>query len=280
MKKLVVFLILLLLLLLPGSSQAELDLDQEVIIIPDTHNDKPYVWDVQRNPREYKLVMDHIAPTVGTDSSFLFEIKSNSSVEINNMHVFITDEDLHTFAHVRPLKNAEGKYSFNFASPATGKFRFEIVFKAEGRWVNISKDIKLKGTTVQREAGVKHGDEDYAVKVKLYPKSFYAEHAGTFLYELSYKGEKLKDIEKMDGFDMQIAAWDEDLKEFIYATPKQNLGGPEVAVSLVFMRSGKHAVFAEFKHNGIIRKIDFVINVLHEWIIDENNIESLRPSDF
>ncbi len=93
-----------------------------------------------------------------------------------------------------------------------------------------------------------------------------------------YKGIPLKGLEKIDGFDMQVAAWDEDMKEFIYATPRQNLGGPEVAVSIVFMRPGKHAVFGEFKHNGVIRKVDLVVDVREEPKEDGGSIWDIKPS--
>ncbi len=69
------------------------------------------------------------------------------------------------------------------------------------------------------------------------------------------------------------------MKEFIYMTPKQTLGGPEVAVSVVFMRPGKHAVFTQFKHNGVVRTIDSVVNVLAEPPQNIGGIEKLKPSD-
>ena len=96
----------------------------------------------------------------------------------------------------------------------------------------------------------------------------------TILYEIMYKGAPLKGLEKIDGFDMQVASWDEDLKEFIFATPKQNLGGPEVAVSIVFMRPGKHAVFGEFKHKGVIRKVELVVGVQEEPKEDGGSIQN------
>jgi hypothetical protein len=258
---------------------ADLDLDKEVLVIPDTHNEKPYIWNVMRNPRGYELVMEYGGPASGLNDKFSFEVKRESSIKIGEMHVFITDEDLHTFVHILPVNNSEGKYLFNFDAPATGKYRFEVVFRTDTGWVNLRQDIRLKKASGKAEPASKPGDEDYGVKIKLYPKKIYADHVGTFLYEISYKGKPLKDIEKMDGSDIQVAAWDEDLKEFIYMTPKQNLGGPEVAVSIVFMRPGKHAVFAEFKHNGTIRRVDFVINVYREPSQDKGALPYLGPSE-
>jgi len=55
MKMLAIFLMLF----VPVSpSFGQLDLEQEVLIIPDTHDAKPYIWDVMRNPRGFHLVMD------------------------------------------------------------------------------------------------------------------------------------------------------------------------------------------------------------------------------
>ncbi|MFI5294307.1 MAG: hypothetical protein ACHQ0Y_04710 [Thermodesulfovibrionales bacterium] len=262
-----------------ATAGADLDLDKEVLVIPDTHNEKPYIWNVVRNPRGYELVMEYGGPATGLNDQFSFEVKRESSAKMDDMQVFITDEDLHTFAHVRPVISGAGKYSFNFAAPDAGKYRFEMVFRTDASWVNLRQDIRLKKAAGKVEPALKPGDEDYDVKVKLYPKKIYADHVGTFLYEISYKGKPLKDIEKIDGSDMQVAAWDEDLKEFIHMTPKQNLGGPDVAVSVVFTRPGKHAVFAEFRHNGITRRVDFVVNVYREPSQDKGSLPYLGPSE-
>jgi len=193
-------------------------------------------------------------------------------------HVFITDEDLHFYEHIRAVRDSGGKYTFKFTPPDTGKYRLEIVFETAGGWMDFRKDIKIKEGVRTRDSK-KTGDEGYQIKLKLIPGKAYAEHVVTFLYEITYKGKPLKGIEKMEGSDMHVAAWDEDLKEFIYATPKQNLGGPEVAVSFVFMKSGKHVVFAEFKDKGVVRKIDFVLNVFEEPREDRGAIFQIKPSD-
>lgn len=279
MKGMVISIFLMTVFALPISVWGALDLDKEVLIIPDTHNEKPYIWNVMRSPRGYELALEYGGPATGLNDQLSLEVKSESPTKMEDVHVFITDKDLHTFVHVRPIKKGEGKYSFKFDAPTTSKYRFEIVFKTDTEWVNLRKDVKLMKVPRNAEPASKPGDEDYSVKIKLYPKKIYADHVGTLLYEISYKGKPLNDIQKVEGVDMQVATWDEDLKEFIYMTPKQNLGGPEVAVSLVFMRPGKHAVFAEFKHNGVIRKIDSVLNVLEEPREDRGGSpEYMRPA--
>lgn len=265
---------LFLLFALVSPLHAELDLDQEVLIIPDTHNEKPYIWHVLRDPKDFELVMDSAGITAGNDTGYTFRIDRKQGGDISDLHVFITDGDLHAYKHIRPEAAGEG-YKFTYDAPGAGKYRFEVVFKTPKGWVNLRKDVRIKSSgRVEKES-----DEGYGVKVKLIPKKIYAEHVVTFLYEISRYGKPLKDLEKIDGVDMHAAAWDEDLKEFIYAVPKQNLGGPEVAVSFVFMRPGKHAVFAEFRHGGTVRKIDMVVDVREEPRNDANSIENTKPSD-
>lgn len=272
-------LMFLLLVVFISSVYAQLDLEQEVLIIPDTHNEKPYIWNVLRNPKDYDLSIEYDNTASGNDTEYTLTVRSKTDLKIDDIHVFIADHDLHEYAHIIPVKKNEGSYFFRYNAAVPGKYRIEIVFRTQKGWINLRKDIRIK-VNGKTESVKKQGDEDYHVSVKLIPKKAYAEHVVTFLYELNYKGIPLKDIEKIGGADMQVAAWDEDMKEFIYAVPRQNLGGPEVAVSFVFMLPGKHAVFAEFKHNGINRKVELVINVHEEPKIDESHIESLKPSEF
>jgi len=268
---------LLFLMLIPYAF-AELDLDKEVLVVPDMHNEKPYIWNVRTNPREYELIMETGKVTANEKHDFRFSVLSKEAEVISSPQVFITDDDLREYAHIIPEK-VDGQYLFSYQAPKAGRYRFEIVFRSLKGWVDLRKDIKISGDGKASGRVTIPGDEDYQIKVRLVPKKAYAEHVVTLLYDLSYKGAPLIGLEKMDGFDMHVAAWDEDLKEFLYITPKQNLGGPEVPVSIVFMRPGLHAVFAEFRHKGVVRKVEFVLNVLAEPKNDSSSIESLRPAD-
>ncbi len=205
------------LLILVSPAWAELDLDKEVMIIPDTHNEKPYVWHVERNPKGYELVLSADQGKVNGEQAVSFKIVSPSDIQIKDVHIFITGADLESYFHRKAVRAAD-EYRFTYRPSTAGKDRFEVVFQTQKGWVDLRKDVKIGGGIAT--ADKLPGDEDYQVKIKLIPKKAYAEHVVTFLYEILYKGKPLKALEKMDGFDMQVAAWDEDLKEFIYATPK------------------------------------------------------------
>jgi hypothetical protein len=269
--------LLLILFVLAPPAFGQLDLEQELLIIPDTHNEKPYIWHVQVNPRGYELVLPDGPLKAGEDEPYIFRILSPTGMPEGDVHVFITDDDLHVYAHRKAARTGDD-YRFTYQAPGPGKYRLEVVFKTPQGWTNLRKNIKIGGHAAPAADKIP-GDEDYQVKIKLIPKKAYAEHVVTLLYEIHYKGAPVSDLEKMEGFDMQVAAWDKDLKEFIYMTPKQNFGGPEVAVSIVFMRPGRHAVFAEFKHNGHVRQIETVMDVLAEPRSDVHSIENMKPSE-
>jgi hypothetical protein len=176
------------------------------------------------------------------------------------MHVFITEKELSTFRHIRPIFD-QGNYKFRYNPPWDGKYRFEIVFKASGKWIKRSIKIKFKGRNKDKFPDESLSDTGYNVKIKTIPEEIYANHVGTFIYEISYKGNPIQGIEKIDGFDMQVAAWSKSRRDFIYATPKQNFGGSEVAVNIVFPNSTEYTIFAEFKHNGILRRVKYNVDI-------------------
>ncbi|MFO0752053.1 MAG: hypothetical protein U0411_01840 [Thermodesulfovibrionales bacterium] len=253
----------LLMLFLPVAPlRAELDLEQEVLIIPDTHNEKPYIWDVTVNPKGYTLHMEPGKIAAGTETVFRFSIASKSTDTADDMHVFIADHDLNTFQHLRPVREYDG-YVFPYTASRPGLYRLEVVFRTPKGWVNLRKDINASGEGSAEEEK-KTGDADYRIEVELIPKKIYADHVGTLLFTFSHKGAPLKGLEKIEGADMQVAVWDKEMEEFLYIRPKQNFGGPQVAVSMVFTKPGTHTAFAEFRHKGVTRRVELLIPVYFE----------------
>lgn len=246
-------------LVFPSLLFAQLDLEQEVLIIPDTHDAEPYKWKTKWLTWGYDVRIEHGTLIAGNDSEFTFGIKAKTAV--TDVNVFITDKGLNVFKHLRP-DSENGKYKFIFNAPSQGEYRLEFIFKtAEDIWINLREDISVKEGVKTEIRSEEHND--YSVKVKLFPENVYAEHVVTLIYEISHRGVPVKYPEKIDGADMLIASWDKSRKEFICAGSRQNVNG-EIAVSIVFMKPGRHRVFAEFRHNGAVRVVQMDIDVLKE----------------
>jgi hypothetical protein len=251
---------------MPNTGRAQLDFEQEVIVIPEMHEVEPYIWRTSMNPWAYRLSLQYDKRAVaGNDIDFTFQIRSKTGESLSDMHVFITDKRLTTYRHVRPVLS-DGQYRMTYNPPWAGKYRFEIVFRAADEWIRLSKNVKIKGSNKEKMPDERLTDAGYSVKIIPIPEQIYADHVTTFIYEFRYNGEPLTGIEKLNGVDMQAAVWDETRRFFMYATPKQNPGRSDAAISMVFTSPREYTIFAEFKHNGKIQRIRHVIDVLEEKI--------------
>ena len=76
------------------------DLEKEIITIPDTHeNPEPYKWNVTRNPKNYgfSLKRDPAGP-------YILGLSMPDDLQIQEMHVFVTNKKLEFAHHVVPEK--------------------------------------------------------------------------------------------------------------------------------------------------------------------------------
>jgi len=112
----------------PSLLFAQLDLEQEVLVIPDTHDAEPYKWNKKWFTWGYDVHMEYGTLFAGNDSEFTFSIKAKTA--IHDVNVFITDKGLTVFKHLHP-ESENGKYKFIFNAPSQGKYRFEFVFKTD-----------------------------------------------------------------------------------------------------------------------------------------------------
>lgn len=112
------------------------------------------------------------------------------------------------------------------------------------------------------------GQAGYEVQIKQFPEKVYAKHTAAFVFEIRKNGEIVEDLESIDGAKIKVAAWRKgswfsSAGDFVYADSQGNESNLEAAVSLVFNESGKHRIFAEYRHQGVTRgiskEIDYVL---------------------
>ncbi len=238
------------------------DPEKETISIPDTHeNPEPYKWNVTLNPKDFGFSL-HRSP----DGRYNLVLDSTSDAKFEEIHLFVTNRKLEFAYHIIPDFIGKNTYNFAFLAPQKGKYRFETILKTEKGWINFRKDIKLARETEKMPP--KTLGPEYEVLIRTVPEKVYSDHITTFIYEIRYKGKPVTDLQKTGGVDMHLFTWNTtwlySLKEFNYLVPKQNFGGPEVVVSLVFSTPGKQVVFGEFSHLGKKKIIRYEVDVASE----------------
>lgn len=238
------------------------DFEKELISIPDTHeNPEPYNWKAEVNPDGYEILADTDSGNFAT-----FNINSPENIEIFELHVFVTPTKLQFANHLIPHRIADNKFSFEYEAPIKGKYRFEALLRTQDGWINLRRNFRLNQSAQNsQQAGI---GPEYEVIVKKVPAKIYADHIATLVFEIIHEGKPVTDLQQVEGSEMHLAGWNKSwivsLKEFNYAVSNQNLGGSEVAVSLVFRTPGKHIIFGEFSHLQKKHIIRYEVNVLLE----------------
>jgi hypothetical protein len=236
------------------------DLEQEILSIPDSHEKpEPYLWNATLNPKEFEFSLAR-----NSDGQFHVKIMPPNEINIQEIHVFVTNKKLEFAHHIIPEAAGPNTFEFDYLATQKDKYRFETIVKTEKGWINFREDMKLN----QEAEKTPQIGPDYEILIKTAPAKAYSDHVTTFIYEISHKGEPIRDLQKMGGVDMHLFSWNSawlfSLKEFNYRVPKQNFGGPEVAVSLVFKTPGRQVVFGEFSHLGKKRTVRYELNVASE----------------
>ncbi|MBA3016133.1 MAG: hypothetical protein KKD63_08865 [Proteobacteria bacterium] len=245
------------------SSALDLDFGQTVIQVPDTHDSTPYLWQVRKNPSNYQAKIT----SVPDKNAYLLKFSPQPAQGAGGVDLFLTDKHLKSFIHPTLQQQDDGGYLFSAPLQDRETYQAEIIFKDGSGWVNLSQKFTatVSGALNDKEDG---GQAGYEVQIKQFPDKAYATHTVTFVFEVRKDGKIVEDLEPVNGAKIRVAAWRQgswfsSAGDFIYADSQGNESNSEAAVSLVFGESGKHRVFAEYRHQGVTRwiskEIDYVL---------------------
>lgn len=254
-------------LLLPAASHAGFDIEQEVLTIPDYHDIAAYEWKVERNPKGFGFTFAPSQSPEGTNHELDISIPADRKIE--EMHVFMTNKALDIFEQFIPQPGQRNKYKFTYAFPEAGSYYFEVALRTGKGWVNLSKKVEIEKAAFRAKNVKSLEDQGYEIKIKHIPSSaVWTQHVTTLVFEIFLNGKPVHNLESIQGSDMHLFAWKtfwfKKVGHFEYATSRQNLGGPEVGVSLVFKKTGRYKIFAQFKHLNTIHTIQMELDVGHE----------------
>lgn len=277
------FVVLSALLLNSSTVSAFLDFDQEVLHIPATHESKKYTWQVRENPQGFNAIFE-MNGTVDENTpghpGHLVKLAFPPDETVEEVHMFIVDKKFKFFTHILPDKKKDNVYAFDPEITRKGKYRIETILKMKNDWVRLNQNINFAPKTIKTENTEKES-QGYTIKVKKIPGKVYADHVVTFVFEITLDGKPMTGLEKTGGSEIHLAAWGTSFfkrfGEFTYATSAQNLGGPEAAVSMVFMDNGLHKVFAQFKHRAEIHTVETEVSVYFEPVQGEKKISDMTP---
>lgn len=267
----------LLLLTISGQAMAFLDFSQDVLEIPNTHEGERYTWVVRDNPSGVESI---ITRQPSDDGNWLLTLQIPTDETIEEVHLFIVDSKFANFNHIIPHKKNDRQYNFTFDPKDSGKFRVETVIKTDHDWLRLSRDLVVKSSQ-SKASSAREGEDGLRVLIKIIPSKVYAGHVVTFVFEIEKEGRLVTNLEKIDGFDMHLAAWRTSwftrFGEFIYSRPVQNFGGSEIAVSMVPKETGHFKIIGQYKLAGELHKIATDLEVYYEPRPNSGGIQNMAP---
>jgi plastocyanin len=207
-------------------------------------------------------------------------IPSFEKIHDKLMHLIIVNlSDLSSFAHLHPIFNKENGSRFEI----THTFQEADEYKA---WVDVKPHdasqvlaafrFKVFGEPVHKSKAVGRDEEQFSKVVDngryridlVLPDHVAAGHNVDFIFRVAdSKGNPIHDLEPLMAAGGHCVIISSDAKDFLHVHPAEQVkenwrGGPDVAFSATFPKSGVYRIWGQFHHKGkvITADYDLVVN--------------------
>jgi len=196
-------------------------------------------------------------------------IKSFETVHEKKMHLFIVSKDLAYFSHIHPKYKGDGEFTITTAFPAGGDYKIIAEFTPKGggdssiesHWQHVEGEAAKEEPLVPDQELTKVVD---GKKVSLTFDHLMADKTlhMTFTITDAATDKPIKNLQPYLGAMGHTVAMNADAEKYLHIHPMTTAGnGPKVIFMTIFPEAGVYKVWGQFKHEGKIFTVPFVINV-------------------
>jgi len=196
-----------------------------------------------------------------------FDVESLQVVHEKLLHLMIVSQDLSSFAHVHPIRQANGR------------FRLRHTFKAAGPYVlfhdftpnRVGMQVVPVGLTV---AGAEPDPAPLAIDdgrpkrvdgydVVLHHAPLTPNVPCTLTFTLTRRGRPVIDLEPFLGAAGHLVAISQDRAVYVHSHPIETTPslGPSVEFQVTFSRTGLYKMWGQFQRHGHVVTVPFVVEV-------------------
>jgi hypothetical protein len=231
-------------------------------------------------------------------ANLFFTVKNSSGEVVKNlkivhekpMHLIVVSGDLNEFYHLHPELQSDGSYKVPFAFANGGKYQlFVDVTTPDDKQIIRSIDLEVKGEIPPNEplkVDEKFEQATGGIRVEMKPDGELVsgkEMLLAFKVTDVLTKKPVTDLENYLGEKAHFVVISQDLQEFVHAHPMSmdavknehsdhNHGGKSevklaanadttVSAHLTFPKAGIYKIWAEFKRNGGVIAVPFVVEV-------------------
>lgn len=244
---------------------------------------------------DMEILPEALIPGAAATISFTFKdpdgnpVKNLAIVHDRILHVIIVGEDLSTFAHIHPEDfgslpsdaKEKGSFSVRYTFPKAGKYLIAADYAIGSSHFSEQFSAEAAGgpkmAPPARDLSREKTFGPYSVVFNADPKKIKAGKKTVITFSIKKDGKKVKDIVPYLSAAMHVAAVSSDLNHFIHAhgdipgsASEDHAGhhadireayGPDIETGIFFPSRGLYRIFSEFKHEGRVVLLDFMVEV-------------------
>jgi len=171
-----------------------------------------------------------------------------------DLHLIVVAADnLGDYQHVHPELAPDGTWSATLGvSP--GRYRlFADTQPADAAEMVLEAELRATGGKPVRQP---LPEPTEVARVGRYAVTLAAD-GSTVTFTVTRDGEPVTDLEPYLGADGHLVALREDDLAYLHAHPEDGPAGPEVTFEVEFGAAGRHALYFDFRHGGVVRTAQF-----------------------
>jgi hypothetical protein len=214
----------------------------------------------------YSLQLDQRTVPAGADRRITFRVLDGQGDPVTaydvrherRLHLIVVGVDnLGDYRHVHPKLTRAGLWSVEL-DLAPGRHRLYADTQPSG-----AEPLVLEGRLLaagHRPRGhVPLAEPTTTVRVGKYAVALRADH-GQVTFSISRNGRPVTDLEPYLGAFGHLVVIREDDLGYLHAHPEDGPAGPEIPFVVEFGAEGRHALYLDFKHDGVVRTAIFTLD--------------------
>ncbi len=233
--------------------------------------------------REYSIDGLQVTPQqfeAGQSTSISFSIKKSDSNEpekqfysLNEklIHLIVVSDDLEEFHHLHPTMSVDGTFTTSFVPESNRTYYLYAEFAPEPTVEAIST-AKITGTSVVElpaqlvPSSTIAAVDNFSLRMQS-QRPISARKGNEFTFQIFDKNtnQPIKDLQPYLGQFGHLSIVRDDKQQYLHVHPNPELNTTsdgEISFMTWFPESGLHRLYLQFQHQGIVRTVQYTIEVV------------------
>jgi hypothetical protein len=176
------------------------------------------------------------------------------------MHLIVVRRDGTEFRHLHPEMDASGTWSVPVRFGEAGVYRAFADFSAGGEQHTLAGDLFVSGGAFESRPfpAPRPVDATSGYEVRLRSGDPIAGEPTSLVFNISKNGRPVGDLQPYLGAKGHLVALREGDLAFLHVHPEETEGAvDEIVFEAAFPTAGRYRLYLQFRHEGVVRTVEF-----------------------